>query len=317
MIDAIRDNLPIIKSTVEDELSTTRTLLHSLGTPIGDSIQERQTLLFYAVSTFNKLYNKSLEERGAKYNIGRNIRDIFIQFRNDVGGSNPFHDKNLYTEEYIKDAIYNCEGNHMSTLSLPIDVIESCIRDEDKKPLFTVLERCNHLCDNIVEQLSVLIDMICEEKSLSRFPLVVTTIRERLKGILAELIEGTKEEIYKFIQIENNYIWTDREEFVNLFQSVLQRNKFKMDVNGIRQILSAYYETYVETVQICIPKMVMFHLVSRSENMIGENLLYDITKNVDLKRLISEPPQVDAERRALTDKLEYLQRGIQILNSIN
>ena len=90
-----------------------------------------------------------------------------------------------------------------------------------------------------------------------------------------------------------------------------------MDVSGIRQILSAYYETYVETVQICIPKMVMFHLVSRSENMIGENLLYDITKNVDLKRLISEPPQVDAERRALTDKLEYLQRGVQILNSIN
>ena len=30
MIDAIRDNLPIIKQTVEDELATTRTLLHSL-----------------------------------------------------------------------------------------------------------------------------------------------------------------------------------------------------------------------------------------------------------------------------------------------
>ena len=54
--------------------------------------------------------------------------------------------------------------------SLPIDVIESCIRDEDKKPLFTVLETCNHLCDKIVEQLFNLIDMICEEKSLSRFP---------------------------------------------------------------------------------------------------------------------------------------------------
>ena len=317
MIDSIRDNLPIIKRTVEEELSSTRTLLHSLGTPIGDSIQERQTLLFYAVSTFNKLYNKSLEERGAKYNIGRNIRDIFIKFRNDVKRSNPFHDKHLYTDKYIEDAIYNCEGNHMSTLSLPIDVIESCIRDDTKKPLFTVLDRCNNLCDKIVEQLVKLIDMICEEKSLSRFPLVVTTIRDRLRAILGDLTEETRGEIYKFIQIENNYIWTDREEFVNLFQSVLQRNRFKMDVSGIRQILSAYYETYVDTVQISVPKMVMFHLVSRSENMIGENLLYDITKNVDLKRLISEPGEISAERVALTDKLDYLRRGIQILDNIN
>ena len=201
--------------------------------------------------------------------------------------------------------------------SLPIDVIESCIRDESKKPLFTVLDNCNLLCDKIVEQLIQLIDMICEEKSLSRFPLVVTTIRDKLKNILSNLTEDSKAEIFKFIQIENNYIWTDREDFVKLFQSVLQKNKFKMDVSGIRQILSAYYETYVDTIQICIPKMVMFYLVTRSENMIGENLLYDITKNVDLKRLISEPPEVDAERRALTDKLEYLQRGIEILNSIN
>ena len=170
---------------------------------------------------------------------------------------------------------------------------------------------------NEIEQLVKLIDMICEEKSLSRFPLVVTTIRDRLKAILGDLTEETRGEIYKFIQIENNYIWTDKEEFVNLFQSVLQRNRFKMDVNGIRQILSAYYETYVDTVKIFVPKMVMFHLVSRSENMIGENLLYDITKNVDLKKLISEPGEISAERVALTDKLDYLQRGIQILNNIN
>ena len=123
MIDRIRSNLPLIKGSLSEELRETRELLSQMGTPIGKSVEERQTLLYYAISTFNKVYNKSIEERGTKYNIGRNIRDIFVNYRNGLEGINPFVDKKIYTDQYINDSIYNCEGNHMSSLSLPIDVL--------------------------------------------------------------------------------------------------------------------------------------------------------------------------------------------------
>lgn len=316
MINSIRDNLPLIRKTINEELNQTRELLRSLGTPIGDSVEERQTLLYYAISSFNKLYNKSLEERGTRYNIGRNIRDIFVNFRKEVFAKNPFNDKNLYSDDYINDAIYNCEGNHMSSLSLPIDVLERCIRDTTRRPLFVVVDYSERLCDKILEQLTDLVGLICDERSLSRFPLVVSTISNRLKFILDELSSETRTKIYEFIEVENNYIWTDKEEFLNLFQNILQRNNFKMNAQGIRQILSAYYATYVETISIVIPKLVMYHFVTRSENIIGENLMYDITRSADLKQLISEPETVRTEREALSSRLKDLERGLSIFDSI-
>lgn len=313
-IGAIRDNLPIIRKTINDELSSTRELLQSFGKPIGDSVEERHTLLYYATSTFNKIYNKSLEERGTQYNIGRKIRDIFINFRKEVMNKIPFEDRELYTDEYIREAIYDCEGNHMSTLSLPIDVLERCIRDNTRRPLFTVMDICNRLCDNIFTELVQLVDLICEEKSLSRFPLLVSTIRSRLKMILGELTEDTRKRIYEIVEVENNYIWTDKDEFLTLFQNVLKRSCFKIDVNGIREILSSYYMTYVDTIGVIVPKLIMYHLVTRSEHIIAENLSCDITRGIDLKELIAEPDEVRKERLALQNKVEGLERGMSILS---
>ena len=317
MIDRIRSNLPLIKGTLSEELKDTRELLSQMGTPIGKSVEERQTLLYYAISTFNKVYNKSIEERGTKYNIGRNIRDIFVKYRDGLEGINPFVNKKIYTDEYINDSIYNCEGNHMSSLSLPIDVLERCIRDETKKPLFVITDSCNKLCEDISNSLKGLIDLICMEKSLSRFPLLVEAINIRLKILLDELMEQTREKIYELIKIENNYIWTDRQDFLNLFQKILQRDKFKIGVSGIREILTAYYSTYIDTIGIVVPKLVMYHLVTKSQNIIGETLLYNISKGDDLQRLIAEPVEIQEERTALTNKLKELERGMEILSGIN
>ena len=155
------------------------------------------------------------------------------------------------------------------------------------------------------------------EKSLSRFPLLVESINIRLKILLDELMEQTREKIYELIKIENNYIWTDRQDFLNLFQKILQRDKFKIGVSGIREILTAYYSTYIDTIGIVVPKLVMYHLVTQSQNIIGETLLYNISKGDDLQRLIAEPVEIQEERTALTNKLKELERGMEILSGIN
>ena len=168
MISSIRDNIPTIRRTLDAELVRSRELLSSLGTPIGDSNEERQTLLYYAVSTFNRTYNKSLDERGAGYNIGRNIRDIFVKFRSDVSRINPFLNTKIYTDKYITEAIYNCEGNHMPSLSVPVDVLERCMCDSVKRPLHAITDECDKLCNDVLEQLLQLVVSICGENSLKK-----------------------------------------------------------------------------------------------------------------------------------------------------
>ena len=309
MTTSIRSNIPAIKKTLDTELVHSRELLTSLGTPIGDSNEERQTLLYYAISTFNRTYNKSLDERGAGYNIGRNIRDIFVNFRGRIYNINPFLDTKLYTDTYITEAIYNCEGNHMPSLSVPVDVLERCMCDSVKRPLQAITKSCDKLCNDVLEQLKGLVVSICSENSLKRFPLVVKVLQERLVYLLNDLTETTREKIYELIQIEGNYIWTDKEEFLKILQNI----KYKMDASGTRGVLAAYYKTYVETMGIVVPKLVMYHLVTRSEKLIGESLLHDILKG-DLKSLISEPDEIREERKALSGKISRLQRGIKILN---
>ena len=48
-------------------------------------------------------------------------------------------------ESYIIDAISNCEGNHMSLPSPPIEVLEQLIKDTNKKPIYLV-EPFAHKC---------------------------------------------------------------------------------------------------------------------------------------------------------------------------
>ena len=75
------------------------------------------------VNFFNKNFVSTIEERGKSINTGRNIKDIFVNYRELLDGLNPF---NNYEDNmgYIGDCIRNCEGNHMTFPSPPIEVLE-------------------------------------------------------------------------------------------------------------------------------------------------------------------------------------------------
>ena len=133
LISKIRKNLPVILKTIDEKLKNINTEIVKYGTPIGNTFQEKQTTFYYLISELNNSYIKALEERGHKYNIGREVKQIFIDFRKNLDKVDPYINNDKVSDEYIKNCMLNCEGNHMSSLSLPIDVLEYCLRDINVK----------------------------------------------------------------------------------------------------------------------------------------------------------------------------------------
>ena len=318
LIHKIKTHLPEIQKIINEKLVSTEKQLTQYGTPIGNTQQEKQTMLYYLVSELNTTYTKALEERGFNYNIGRQLKEIFINFRKNITKQDPFCNKTKITDEYIQNCILNCEGNHMSSLSLPIDVIEFCLRDNKHKPLWKIQKMCESTTKAIYNNLVDLITIILKEPKYQRFPQLITTIKtEIIDKMLNELLNKTNGKVLEYITIEENYIWTDEHSFMESFQKILKKNNFLIDINGVRTLLSAYYNTYLETMKTVVPKMIMYHMVTQSEKMISSNLFKQITNNKDFLNLLQEIPEIEKKRKALVSVKLGLEKAKLAIKNIN
>ena len=75
----------------------------------------------------------------------RNIKTYLIDFRDSISNLEPFSTSKC-SDSYINDAIKNCEGNHMSFPSPPVEVLEQLIKDSNKKPLFNIYPYSEKCC---------------------------------------------------------------------------------------------------------------------------------------------------------------------------
>ena len=72
-----------------------------------------------------------------------------------------------------------------------------------------------------------------------------------------------------------------------------------IDINGVRTLLSAYYETYLDTIRTVVSKLIMFHMITQSEKLISSNLFKQIANNKNFINLLQEVPEIANKRKAL------------------
>ena len=82
---------------------------------------------------------------------------------------NPFNGDNC-ADEYISLAIDNCEGNHMSFPSPPIEVMEQIIKDNNKKPVDKLFEPSKICANKIMSELVSLTSILIDDLGIIRFP---------------------------------------------------------------------------------------------------------------------------------------------------
>ena len=317
LVDKIKESLPIVLGQINSRLQKINDYMLEMGSTLPENSEGKYALVHSLINYFNKNFVSTIEERGGKINTGRNIKDIFVKFREDLSQLNPF---NEYGEnkEYISECIRNCEGNHMTFPSPPIEVLEKCLTDINREPINILIEPSKKCCDNISSEIINLIDELLNTKRLSRFPNLTKKIKNELTAnILSDEMVITKKKIEELLKTEINYIWTDDKVFRDALNNLSGKNLQDEDTN-VRQmngLLKLYFNTIIDNVRNNVPKIIMYFLIKKIEDEINLNF-YEKIMCVTIDELLEEESNISLKRKDLRCEQERLLTAKKSINSI-
>lgn len=313
LTDHIKNALPALLTEISQIDSNVEKSLQEIGSYIPEKEIEQSSLVHTLTANFCRNFISSLEDRGALFNYGRHIKDIFINYRQSIG-------KMTYnfTDDLIAQALTNCDGNHM--LSLPsIEVLEYCLK-KPQNPQDKTLNNAQHgplnifyqpsiLClERIAQLLTTMVDDLTKKTGLIRFPNLVNSIKkEMINNIFQTHQAKSVFQIKNLINIEENYIWTDDSKFMEELQKLYQTIKpNKIDTLTIRLLINSYFETVKKNITDRVPKEIMYHFITMIENDVYETLADKILKNGPINKLLEESPQIAEKRKKLTEQKQQI-----------
>ena len=308
LVKSLKRNLPTILEKINTELRENEEELSKLGNPIPPDDHLKAAFVHKTISKLSRSYTSILDDRGKNINSGRNIKNHFNIFRETIGNLKPF---NSYTEKYILNAIANCEGNHMSFPSPPVEVLEQLIKDINKRPMNLVFDPSYKCVQSIMSELSELLDILVKDDGLERFPnlyklLTNTFLNEVLMPSLNNLHRVIEEEI----KCQENYVWTDDIKFIEALNSSKDNN-----VEVMKLLAANYYEAIIYVLQDVIPKKIMYHMVSFSQRELSAKL-YDVVKDKKLEELLAEFDDIHIKRTNLEKTVKELKNAKTLVQTI-
>ena len=310
LVKSLKKSLPSILEKINKELITNSKDLSRLGTPIPKDENQKSAYIHKTIAKLSRTYVSVLEDRGKNINTGRNIKQCFNQFRENVGEIEPFNGDNC-ADEYISLAIDNCEGNHMSFPSPPVEVLEQLIKDPSKRPLDLITEPAHKCAQEVLNQLSELVELLIKDLCIHRFPnfakiITTTAINEVYLPSITKLYK----EIENEVSCQENYIWTEDISFTEVLE-----NTNKSNVEIMRKLANNYYKAIIYIIQDVIPKKIMFYLVSKSGKELSQKL-YEKVKDQKLDFLLSEFSEIEEKRKALEKSISELSNAKKLIEGI-
>ena len=293
LVQHIRKCIPSILVEICRMDQQVDSIISKMGPPLPESDSGKMSYLHVLLSDFCKDFTAVIDERSASHNIGRTIKDVLIDYRTDLAAIDPFTVQD-YPDSYIKDCISNCEGNHMSFPIPSIEVFEHCLRDTTKRPMSRLSDPAMSCLNKVCERLDVLVDILLAKENLARFPNLI----KRIKSEVVQIINKNREEslirVLDFINMEENYIWTDQKTFNTQLKEMFT-HKGVLDPSCMRQLLTTYYSTVKDTLQNNIPKAVMLFLVKKTKESVAI-VLFDKLTQEEVVSLLEEPGDINCKR---------------------
>lgn len=285
LADHLRSNLPDIKNKILNFNSEIKNVLTELGTNVPEDISGKRALLHFLITNLSKNFKDSIEKRGSNINTGRNLKEIFIEYRKDLEKINPF-DQQTFPDNYISDITKNYEGNHMSSLIPPIEVLEYCLTNE-KKPMNSLIPVSVKCAKSTARELNNLIMILTNQDSINRFPKLSEVIKKELEKIMLKYQSLIYQKIEETVLMEESYIWTDDQKFRE------ELKEWDSNPTLIRSLLDKYFSTVKNTMKTVIPKIIIFYFIKQIETEIETVLI----KLIDDCEILLEESLEKAEKR--------------------
>ena len=310
LVKSLKKNIPSILEKINKDLTAARGELTKLGTPIPEEEVLKSAFVHKTIAKLSRTYISILEDRGKNINTARNIKKCFLELRKNMGTLEPFSKENT-SDKYIKSSIDNCEGNHMSFPSPPVEVLEQMLKDPKLKPFNYIIAPSHKCSENIMAELTELLEILIKDLGITRFPqfskLIHTVIINKvfLQGI-NKLYKVIEEEI----SCQENYIWTNEVTFLNILD-----NNNTCNVDVMRLLANNYYKSIIYILQDTIPKKIMLYLVTFSEKNLS-NELYSSVKKENIDELLREYDEIEGERKTLQKTIIELTNAKKMIDEI-
>lgn len=310
LVRALKKSFPGILEKINRDLEVNSLQLSKLGNPVPEEEKMKSAYIHKIISKITRNFISVLEDRGKLLNNGRNIKQFFIEFRQGLERLEPFSKINC-SDQYILDAINNCEGNHMSFPSPPVEVLEQLMKDQNKKPIYSIYSSAQKCSQSIMSELNELIENILKELSIDRFPefykLIVKTC---LNDVFIYNLNNTYKVLQNELYSQENYIWTEDIQFNEV---LAKSNTNSVDV--MRELSNNYFRSIVYILQDTIPKKIMYELVNKSQKDIGSKL-YEVVKEISLNDLLKEVDDIHEKRANLEGIVKDLCNAKKLIEDI-
>lgn len=298
LISSITELMPTVMAEIMELELKINKKLEQMGLNLPDTKEGKLSVLNKYVTNYYSKFYDSIESRGNVFNTGKQIKDVFIEFRKDLTNIHPFMNTKTYTDDYFKKVISSFEGNHMSFHIPPIQVLEACMTDQTFRPIYMLQERSMRCVDIICDILIDLIRKIAQLEEFTQFPpLSGFIINSLIENVITKLKNESKHKILELLKREEDYIWTDSKEFSDaLINSNMSNNNHES--NNIRQLLEVYYKSVINIVSHEVPKIIMSNIIRDME----KNVLTFLFQTTDDKIvLLKEDENVEKQRKYYKD----------------
>lgn len=310
LVKSLKRCFPLILDKISSDLESNNQKLIKLGSPIPKEDTQQSVYIHKILAKLTRNFITILDDRGKIISTGRNIKQNFVEYRNNLLQLDPFNEKDC-KDAYIKQVIANCEGNHMSFPSPPVEVLEQIIKDPQSKPLQVLNMPSKKCAQQIMNELTELLDLIVKDLGIDRFPnfnkLVITTC---MNDVFMPALQNTYSHIDDELNSQENYIWTDNPKF----QEILHNPK-KSTLEVMRELCRTYFASIVYIMQDVIPKKIMYTLVHKSQKQISTKL-YEKIKDSNFSNLLVEYDEIHFQRMALEQAIKELNSAKGLIETV-
>jgi GTP-binding protein EngB required for normal cell division len=314
LIQHLRTHMPTILQEVQTLYSATERRYAELGPAVPPDDASRSALVQSVVASFCREFVGSLVEKRADIKTGRRIKDAFQALTASLKAVQPFNPHD-FTDEYLLEAVRDCEGNHLSFPIPPIELVEHMVAHPEKRPVRQLLPPCLSCLSDVHEELRALSRHLLQAPQLLRFPKLQARLREEVEGLLDRERAATQAKLEDLIEMEEAYVYTDDPSFLSELSAAVKKLVSRLDAPLLRTVLTAYFETVARAITNAAPKAIMLHLVRASQHRVY-TALFETLGRQPPEGLLAEPPEMDAKRRADVDLLAKLRAAKRALETL-
>jgi len=272
------------------------------------------SLIQTLVAGFCRDFVGALVEKRADIKTGRRIKDAFVRLQTQLTEVAPFT-TDKFPDAYLIEAAKDCEGNHLSFPIPPIELLEHMLQHPDHRPIRQLLEPSLVCLAAVHDELLALTNQLLHTPALGRFPALQARIREEVGAMLQSARTLTQAKVEELIDMEEAYISTDDQSFLNELAAVIKKLVNRLDANLLRSLLSSYHATVVRSISNSVPKAVMLFMVKHSHATIYTVLFEHIARRPP-NGMLDEPADTEAKRKGDAEMLAKLRAARVALESL-